>query len=254
MADVEEEGHGVPEWVVTYGDMMSLLLTFFIMLVSMSELKEDGRNRAMMDAIRQRFGPGAGITGIFGRSLQTSSAYRFLRSEGQRMEGGTKRRSRQAKGPGGAFTAVRRINHGTIITLGGPAIFPRFGAELSDDLKARLDVITRVIKHKPNKIVVRGHATPEPLPPGSPYRDPTDLSYARARNVAEYLMKKGIAPERLYVSAVGASEPWRITKRPDVFSQNHRVDVFVIDSYISPSQLKTKSSPTRKSTDLQAVP
>jgi len=70
----EEGGTGVPEWVVTYGDMMSLLLTFFIMLVSMSELKEDGRNRAMMDAIRQRFGPGAGLAGIFGRSLQSNSA------------------------------------------------------------------------------------------------------------------------------------------------------------------------------------
>ena len=39
MAEPEEEQGGVPEWVVTYGDMMSLLLTFFIMLVSMSELK-----------------------------------------------------------------------------------------------------------------------------------------------------------------------------------------------------------------------
>ena len=41
MAEPEDEAPGVPEWVVTYGDMMSLLLTFFIMLVSMSELKEE---------------------------------------------------------------------------------------------------------------------------------------------------------------------------------------------------------------------
>ena len=37
----EEEEVGIPEWVVTFGDMMSLLLTFFIMLVSLSEIKEE---------------------------------------------------------------------------------------------------------------------------------------------------------------------------------------------------------------------
>ena len=47
----EESGGGIPEWVVTFGDMMSLLLTFFIMLVSLSEMKDDGGNlRAMLDA------------------------------------------------------------------------------------------------------------------------------------------------------------------------------------------------------------
>ncbi|MCA9240906.1 MAG: flagellar motor protein MotB, partial [Planctomycetales bacterium] len=35
MAVEEEPPPGIPEWVVTFGDMMSLLLTFFIMLVSM---------------------------------------------------------------------------------------------------------------------------------------------------------------------------------------------------------------------------
>ena len=37
----EDQGGGIPEWVVTFGDMMSLLLTFFIMLVSLSEIKEE---------------------------------------------------------------------------------------------------------------------------------------------------------------------------------------------------------------------
>ena len=32
---------GAPSWTVTFGDMMSLLLTFFILLFSMSELEMD---------------------------------------------------------------------------------------------------------------------------------------------------------------------------------------------------------------------
>ena len=56
MAVEEDEDPGIPEWVVTFGDMMSLLLTFFIMLASMSELKEDKMYQAVADALRRQFG------------------------------------------------------------------------------------------------------------------------------------------------------------------------------------------------------
>jgi chemotaxis protein MotB len=38
----EDAPAGVPEWGVTFGDMMSRLLTFFIMLVSLSEISSEG--------------------------------------------------------------------------------------------------------------------------------------------------------------------------------------------------------------------
>ena len=50
---------GVPEWVVTYGDMMSLLLTFFIMLVLLSEVVAEKKYRAILEAI-QEYGAYAG--------------------------------------------------------------------------------------------------------------------------------------------------------------------------------------------------
>ena len=56
MAIEEEPPPGIPEWVVTFGDMMSLLLTFFIMLVSMSELKQEELYQAMVESFRRQFG------------------------------------------------------------------------------------------------------------------------------------------------------------------------------------------------------
>src|SRR5438477_12213665 len=47
---------GVPEWIVTFGDMMSLLLTFFIMLVSMSEIRQDEKYQGVADSLHQQFG------------------------------------------------------------------------------------------------------------------------------------------------------------------------------------------------------
>ena len=54
MAIEEEPEAGIPEWVVTFGDMMSLLLTFFIMLVSMSEIKEEERFQALVQSMRRQ--------------------------------------------------------------------------------------------------------------------------------------------------------------------------------------------------------
>src|SRR6267378_1040589 len=43
---------GAPEWMVTFGDMMSLLLTFFILLFSVAKLKDSGRVYDMIYAIQ----------------------------------------------------------------------------------------------------------------------------------------------------------------------------------------------------------
>ena len=57
MAVMEEEQQaGIPEWVVTFGDMMSLLLTFFIMLFGMSEIKQEQKFQALMESLRHQFG------------------------------------------------------------------------------------------------------------------------------------------------------------------------------------------------------
>lgn len=248
---MEDSPPGVPEWVVTYGDMMSLLLTFFIMLVSMSELKEDpGDVRTMLDSIQQVFGPTKGLTGVSGNSLQSNSAYGERRSNGSRSEGGTERASRDSGGPGGAHRTVERINHGTVVTLGGPARFERFDATLSDALRADLDAIAGVLATRPNRIMIRGHATREPLPAdrtlefdGFKVRDRWDLSYARARAVAEYLAGRGIDRRRLLVSAGGGAEPHPAGRHESEQRFNRRVDVFILDSYISPPDDRFLASP-----------
>ena len=47
---------GAPEWVLTYGDMMSLLLCFFIMLVALSEIKKEDKYQAVVRGVKAAFG------------------------------------------------------------------------------------------------------------------------------------------------------------------------------------------------------
>jgi chemotaxis protein MotB len=246
----DDDAVGAPEWMVLYSGLMSLLLGFFIMLVSLSEFKDtSGSLREAIDAIRETFGPTSGSGRTPGPSTQTNSAYSKLHSQGMRSEGGTKKASRKSAGNAGAHKTVQRINHGTVITLGGPTLFQPFEASLSDAMRDNLDIIVAVIADKPQRVMVRGHASPEPLLPDAPFvaslrdavgRDSSDarfdhfdLSFARARNVARYLIQRGIARNRLIVSASGDAEPRISTRNADKQSVNRRVDVFLIDSYIT---------------------
>lgn len=234
MAMPEEEGPpGVPEWVVTYGDMMSLLLTFFIMLVSMSEIRNDqGSVRAMLDSLRERFGSHQGLAAVPGKSLDPSSNLSKPTSKGSSSDGGTKTGKEKSAGGGGPYKTVERINSGTEVTLGGAASFGRFSANLTPEIKAKLNIIAEILLSRPNRLIVRGHASPEPLPKDSKFRDSQELSFFRAKNVAEYLESKGIEPQRLIVSSVGDAEPRTITRNSEEQYLNRRVDVFLIDAYI----------------------
>ena len=52
----EKPPAGCPDYMLTYGDMMSLLLCFFVMLVSMSQIKEEDRWREMLESLKKAFG------------------------------------------------------------------------------------------------------------------------------------------------------------------------------------------------------
>ena len=53
--DAPESPDQAPGWMVSYGDMMSLLLTLFVMLVSMSEIKQNDRFQGVADSLHEQF-------------------------------------------------------------------------------------------------------------------------------------------------------------------------------------------------------
>ncbi|MBI1315039.1 OmpA family protein [bacterium] len=245
--------------------MMSLLLTFFIMLVSMSELKDEGKNRAALNAINERFAPMDGTSGVPGQSFFNNSMMKHNHSDGNRSRMGLEPANRNSVGPGGRNQAVERINHGEIVTIGGTVTFDQFEMRLTDAEKQLLDRLVDTLKKRPNQIVVRGHAFAEPVRGYTRWREeqlslagdspqatreipqidsPHDLSFARAHSVAKYLMAHGIDSRHIQVSAAGDSEPRILTRNLEDRRQNRRVDVFTIDSYVSPPD-STETSAVR---------
>ena len=226
----EEEQAGIPEWVVTFGDMMSLLLTFFIMLVSMSEVKQEERYQAMAESFRRRFGhETATLSMVPGRNRPRNSMVAKLAVLGRARRADTMNGGDKVKAPVGEYARVQSIRKGEQTTLGGVVYFDEGAAELTEEHKRILQATAQVIGGKPQVVEIRGHTSTRPLPPDSPYDDHWELAYGRCRTVMRFLIKLGINPRRLRVIQSADNEPIHSGVDPRLRKENPRVEVVMTD-------------------------
>ncbi len=229
MAD-DDAPPGVPEWVVTYGDMMSLLLTFFIMLVSLSEVKANKKYRAVLESLQHTIGYRSGPMMPPGDDFPLNSLVERLTSLGSYSD--EEQGSGGVKGPQqvpGQDLRVRMPRHGRAVRAGELVLFEQFSTELTDEARQRITKIAEVLAGKPNKVEIRGHTGVTPLPNNPGEAELVRLSFQRARTVAAQLMAAGIESPRIRVIALGSHEP--LPKSNDAEAlRDDRVEVMVLDT------------------------
>lgn len=229
-----KDEHPVPGWFVTFADMMSLLLAFFILLQIFSELKkEDGDYRRTVTAIREAFGNRAGGGFMPVEDIPASSIVRQL--EDMVLRQARERHSSQAptESLDGVFLRVRTIREGLAFTMGGPTAFDEGSADLKPAVIAELRKLAVLLAGRTNKVIVRGHAAAKYLPEGSPWRDLDDLSYARARNVLSALVGLGLDDQVFRLEPVGIREPLRPrAARASETAENRRVEVILSEELV----------------------
>jgi len=229
LAEEEDEGGGIPEWVVTFGDMMSLLLTFFIMLCSMSEIKEEQRYQAMVDSLRKRFGHDAAIlSAVPGKVSHNNSALEKLASMGRSRRADIMRGGAKVRAPIGDSPRPVHTPESGRIAVGGVVFFPEQAWMLDEKQKRTLENIASNFGGKPQIIEIRGHTSNAPLPKGSPFLDHWDLAYARCNQARNYLVKLGINPKRIRISVAAANEPRHKGNDPILARENSRVEIFML--------------------------
>jgi len=229
----DDDNAGVPEWVVTFGDMMSLLLTFFIMLVSMSELKEEERFQAMLESMRRQFGHETSRAAVIPGSSQANSSMAYLAPSQSRslrkelMDGGN-----DIQAVTGENTRVQTVRQGRNSTTGGVIYFGELSSELTPESRAALQSIARQVAGKPQKIEIRGHASRRPVDPHQGVRDHWDLAFERCYNTMQFLIAQGIEPERIRLGSAGAHEPVDIGLNPEERKRNARVEILMWDERV----------------------
>lgn len=234
MAIEEDPPAGVPEWVVSFGDMMSLLLTFFIMLVSMSEMKKDDKFQAVVDSLREQFGDSMAAVMVQSGELRPPNGRIVKLQKTAKNQRDSLVRGSKVTGPKGDFDRVEVIRPGKRSGVGLVAYFDDMTAELSDESKEKLRQLNDEIAGKPQKIEVRGHTSLRPLDPSGPFADHWELAYERALVTMRFLEKDlGVDPRRIRITSAGANEPVATMADSQELPNNARVEVMVLEEVIA---------------------
>lgn len=230
----EDPPAGIPEWVVTFGDMMSLLLTFFIMLVSMSEMKQDKKFQAVAEALKVRFGYELSDQSVSPGDVRSpTSEFRVLSTTGRAKKKDTHKGGAPTKAPVGEDERVRIIRPGGNTAIGTVVFFNDGTVDLSEEAKATLDEQVKLLSGKPQKIEIRGHTAQQLASNSTIPLDSMDFAYRRCRNVMLYLTEvHNIPPERLRLSTAGAWEPMHLSSDAEKTRLNPRVEVFLLEETV----------------------
>jgi len=239
---------GAPAWVVTYGDMMSLLLTFFIILVSMSELKQDRKFKRVMESLRLAFGYKGGI-GSFPTDQPPETSLIIRLQEIVTPVDIQRIGSSPVKGIDGREPRVENVRKREDV-FAGDLQFERFSAQLLPRRKALLGRFFEEVHGRTNLIEIVGHTTLEDLPPGGPFSTKDDLAFARARTVRDVLVELGLSAKRLRVISAADHEPLvSQAYTEDRLARNRRVEVVLMETLIQDYEGKKLSIEER--TDLR---
>jgi chemotaxis protein MotB len=108
---------------------------------------------------------------------------------------------------------------------GQAALRPEGRAEL-DQLAAALLDLEKQIPSEINWVLrVDGHTDTRPVGPTSPFKSNWELSAARAISVVQYLIGKGVPPQRLVAAGFGEFQPIDPGSTEEAFSHNRRIEL-----------------------------
>lgn len=222
----------VPEWVVTYGDLMSLLLCFFILLAAFSELKKPDEYQKVIDAIQEAFGLEGGDSTVL-EDLALASSDTPLEGMLRQMEAQRTRSDSNEVSTDGKDAQTATLFDAAKWTIGKPLPFAVAEYQLTDEHKAVLrDLIAPRIHGSENMFLVLGHAWgPDDRMDGMDFME---LSYRRARAAYDYLIDEcEVNPNALSLTVAGSGQPLKIDAASERGATNRRVEVFMTDTPVS---------------------
>ncbi len=200
-----EEAAGAPEWIVTFADLMSLLLTFFVLMLSFSTT-EVVKFREAMGSIQEALGmksPNDASTVPVGQNPLTQNVADIggaglSPSEIEKeLDKVLKQFGLEAQGE------AKQTVFGVVLQLEGDLMFHSGEAELTPVTYALLNGLAACINRVERNVDVVGHTDNRPISTAI-YPSNWELSAARAAQAVRYLVEHGVPADRL--RAIGRAE------------------------------------------------
>ena len=230
---VEEVKTGeVPLWMVTFSDLATLLLTFFVLLLSMSSMDDKS-----LRSLFTNFTSACGILNF--KELGEVYQPKQVMIEGiyQKLKDSLviKRSDDPADIPSdsdetflkesGGQVVMKDIEGGFKIVFGHKLMFDSGKAEVKDEMKPILDQVAKFINASSFQIYIDGHTDNIPIR-SKEFPSNTSLSLSRAYNVMFYLIKEGeVGSDSLALGGYGEKHPIESNDEASGRDRNRRVEM-----------------------------
>lgn len=210
----------VDRWLLTYADMITLLVALFIMLYSMSAVNQE-KFGAVAQSMRREFQALPEQDG--GKVVGTGSIVDPVEQQVSRLQQFLQEKGLQSQ------VRIRREERGLVISLlSDGTLFDLGSADLKPSAKQVLDQVAEALRALPNPVLIEGHTDNLPIRTAQ-YPSNWELSAARAARVLRYLVQKGGIPaERLIAVGYADTRPLVPNSSPANRAQNRRVDIAVL--------------------------
>jgi chemotaxis protein MotB len=198
-------------WLITYSDAVTLLLAFFVMILSVSDINQ-GKVEALKEGLSEM---------MTGETQPTPFTDIKLGLEQLIAEKGLEDQ-----------VSVTLDAQGVKIEFANVALYESGSADIKSGAISTLKEVTQVIRetsHKTHMVEVEGHTDDVPIHTEK-YPSNWELSSVRATNIVKYLLAQGIEKERLKAAGYADSRPKEGINNLPLDQQrqgNRRVVVFV---------------------------
>ncbi|MDR1128937.1 MAG: flagellar motor protein MotB [Treponema sp.] len=232
-----DSGGVTSEWIVTYSDMVTLMLCFFVALFNPDEV-DPSQLEAMISSF-SNIGMGAstgGSTLSAGKSADLGNTIMALPSMDRGRSLGTALRRAVS-----LFQVETRSNkvkvtsdeRGLVISLASDAFFnpasARINIEQTRDILLRLGTLLQSPEIRNRKVRIEGHTDDVAVDPDGPWESNWQLSSMRSINVLHYLTDIGVDESRFQVAGFAHTMPVSRNDTPEGRAYNRRVDIVILD-------------------------
>ena len=227
----EDQALGAPLWMITYGDMMSLLLCFFILLFSFSTL-DVVKFRDVIIELQGAFGVLSGgpmvlnLGDIPARQITENPSANNQRME--QIEAKIEKKVQEENLENSIETTISE--RGLLIRFTDAILFDLGSAILKPEAFPVLDVINEELRTINNSVQVEGHTDPTPISTPQ-FPSNWELSTARATAIIHYAIENGgIMPERLSAAGFAFYHPVAPNTSAENRARNRRVDIIILNT------------------------
>ncbi len=235
LGDDDDEGGGVDDsWLATYGDMVTLLLCFFVLMYSMSVV-DAKKFDATFSSVRDTFG-GNQMENV--KSAQITNDESAEQADPVRVREELLEAQKQTYDQIISFISQQKMDDKISATLDEGKIILRVpddvlfdkGTEyLSSQAEPVLFTLLQIFHEKREQTInIKGYSDNSPVPTGSRFYDNWELSALRAVNVLRYYISAGIGSHRITATGMGELEPLVPNNSEINKARNRRVE-FVLE-------------------------